>query len=106
MKGVNPLKITFVRKKAYPLFFSKVPVLVDGELVAQVKNGGDYLYEGPATSITLKGPGVVRNVTFELDVPYDEFTVEFKIAMGLMAGGFIVKILYNGEVIRKLRKTF
>ena len=100
------MKITFVRKKAFPLFFSKVPVKVDGVKVLEVKNGGEEVYEGPATKITLMGPGVVRNTTFELDGQYNELTVEFKIAMGFFAGGFSVKVYNNGQVVQKLRKTF
>lgn len=100
------MKITFVRKKAFPLFFSTVPVMVDGKEVVKIKNGGTFEYEGPATAISLHGPGVVRNVSFDLETPHQELTIELKIAMGLFAGGFKVRILNNGEVVQKLRKTY
>lgn len=100
------MKVTFVRQKAIPLFFAAVPITVNGVLVANLPNGKEFVYEGPAEHIHLKGPGVVRNVEFDLIQDYDEVIIEFKIAMGLMAGGFLVKILRNGEIVQKLRKTF
>ena len=100
------MKIKFVRKWAYPLFFSKVPVYVNGEVIAKVKNKGKFDYEGPARTIKLHGPGVVRNIEFDLETDEHDLVIEFKIAMGVFAGGFLVKILCNGEEVQKIRKTF
>lgn len=100
------MKINFVRKGAFPLFYAKVPVYVNDTLIIKMPNKSDFLYDGPAKKVKLMGPGVVRNVEFDLEVSYDEITIEFKIAMGVMSGGFSVKIMQKGEVVQKLRKTY
>lgn len=100
------MKVTFTRKKAYPLFFAKVPLVINGKEVASIKNGGEFIYEGDIDEVALLGPGVVRTAKFTLDQEYDELLVQFKIAMGFMAGGFKITIFNNGEIIKKLRKTF
>ena len=100
------MQIRFIRKKGVGLFFANVPVSIGGEVIARIGNGGTFDYNGPAKTITLQGPGVVRSVTFDLEVDFEDITIEFKIAMGLLAGGFTVKILHGGEVVQKLRKTY
>ena len=100
------MKITFDRKKAFPLFFAEVDISVDGEKIASLKNGWNYTHIGPAKIIKLHGPGVVRSIEFEIEPTPEEITVEFKIAMGFMAAGFKVLIMHNGELRKKIRRTF
>ena len=99
--------IKFKRKWAYPLFFAKVPVYINGEEVAKIKNKGEYIYEGHAPqTIKLHGPGVVRSLEFALEEYHEEIEIEFKIAMGFATGGFSVKIYSKGEEVQKIRKTY
>lgn len=100
------MKINFYRKKAFGVAFAKVPVFVNNEEVVRLKNGETFTYNGPATTIKLKGPGVVRSVTFDIEVDFEELDIEFNIAMGAFAGGFKVLIKHDGKVVQKLRKTF
>ncbi len=100
------MKITFIRKKSFVVFFAKVPIYVDGNLYAELPNGKEYIYNGVAETIKLIGPGVIRNVEFELDTYEQDISIEFKPAFGFVAGGFKIKIFANGELIKKIRKTF
>ena len=60
------MKIIFKRKKAFPLFYAKVPVFLGEKKVADIKNGEEFEYNGEKPEeIKLRGPGIIRDAKFE-----------------------------------------
>ncbi len=99
------MRIVFHRKKAYPSFYKPVKVAIDGIELAEIENGETFCYNGDCVSkITLHGPGDVDNLNIDLDEPYTDIKIDFRIAMGLFAGGFIVKVIESGEVVRRIKR--